>query len=55
MGAVGVHALLTCVILSMIDVLNSSPNPRPIVNGIAARHGEKNVHRLEWRKKIVIV
>lgn len=36
----GAHALLTAVVLSMIDVLNSSPHPKPIVNGFAAERSE---------------
>ena len=39
MEANGVHVLLTClVMLSMMDVLSSSPHPKPIVNGKAVRN-----------------
>lgn len=43
MEPAGTHALTWWLALSMIDVLNSTPHPRPIVMGRAARNSEKNI------------
>lgn len=44
--AIGVSALFSgCLLMSMMDVLSSSPHPRPIVNGTPAKNSEKTRRR----------